>query len=134
VRAEAIHGWPGETLVDRLRHFSREDTRVEEALAAFRNKDDRRLRRAAESSQAESTTLLGNQVEETVTLARIALENGGIASRSFGAGFGGSVWAVVERDPSFADRWLDRYRKLFPARRSAAFVARPGPLLMEFAP
>jgi galactokinase len=134
VRAEDVHGWPGETLVDRLRHFSREDARVEEAIWAFRNTDDRRLRRAAESSQAESRTLLDNQVEETVMLARLALENGAIASRSFGAGFGGSVWAVVERDASFPDRWLDGYCKLFPGRRSAAFVARPGPLLMEFAP
>ena len=133
VRATDVCGWPGESLVNRLRHFSREDARVEEAIVAFSEKDARQLNRLAESSQIESSTLLNNQVDETVTLARLALENGAVASRSFGAGFGGSVWAVVERDSSFADRWLDAYRQLYPARRSAAFAARPGPLLMEFA-
>ena len=132
VRAVDVPGWPRETLADRLRHFSREDARVEEATSAFRNKDDRQLRLAAESSQAESASLLNNQVDETAALARLALENGALGSRSFGAGFGGSVWAVVQGDSSFADRWLDDYRKLYPERRSSAFVAHPGPLAMEF--
>jgi galactokinase len=133
VRTADVPGWPCDTLIDRLRHFAREDARVEEAVSAFRSNDGRKLKRAAESSQAESSELLRNQVDETVTLSRLALESGAIASRSFGAGFGGSVWAVTERNSSLADRWLDAYRKLYPARRSSTFVARPGPLLMEFA-
>jgi galactokinase len=134
VRAANVPGWSGDTLLDRLRHFAREDARVEQAVSALRDNDDRRLRRAAETSQADSGALLGNQVNETISLARLALESGAIASRSFGAGFGGSVWAVTERDATFADRWLDIYRKLYPDRQSTAFDARPGPPLMEFAP
>jgi galactokinase len=132
-RTARVDGWSSEALVNRLRHFSREDARVEEAVVAFRDSDGVRLKQAAEASQAESRTLLGNQVDETVTLARLAMENGALASRNFGAGFGGSVWAVVEGESnSFAERWLDSYCKLYPTRRSVAFVGQPGPLLMEF--
>ena len=132
-RAARVEEWPAEALVNRLRHFSSEDARVHEAVIAFQNRDLVRLKQAAEASQTESGTLLGNQVDETVMLARLALENGAFASRSFGAGFGGSVWAIVERESeTFAERWLNSYRKLYPARRSVSFVAQPGPLLMEF--
>jgi galactokinase len=132
-RTARVDGWSSEALVNRLRHFSREDARVKEAVVAFRDRDGEGLKHAAEASQTESRTLLGNQVDETDTLTRLALENGAFASRSFGAGFGGSVWAAVERESNtFAERWLDSYRELYPARRSVAFVGQPGPLLMEF--
>ena len=65
--------------------------------------------------------LLGNQVPETIALARAALEHGAFAACSFGAGFGGSVWALVDGDAdAFARRW-----------DAGAFVARPGPPLTE---
>ena len=133
VRSTPVDGWSSEALLKRLRHFSREDARVEEAVAALQTGDEHRLKNAAETSQAESRTLLDNQVDETVTLARLALEHGAFGSRSFGAGFGGSVWAVVAGESnSFVERWLGSYQKLYPARRSMAFVAQPGPPLMEF--
>ena len=71
-RTARVDGWSSEALVNRLRHFSREDARVEEAVVALRDSDGGRLKQAAEASQAESRTLLGNQVDETVTLARLA--------------------------------------------------------------
>jgi len=135
VRSASVDGWSSEALVNRLRHFSREDARVEAAIAAIKNGDAVRLKDVATASQAESGTLLGNQVDETVALANLALEHGAIASRSFGAGFGGSVWAVVAGDrSSFAKGWLGSYRKRYPARPSLAFNAQPGPSLMEFVP
>jgi galactokinase len=71
----------------------------------------------AGASQAEAKSLLDNQVPETVALARSARELGAFAACSFGAGFGGSVWALVDRDAeAFARRW-----------HAGAFVARPGP-------
>ena len=75
--------------------------------------------------------LLGNGVPETIELARSARELGAFATSSFGAGFGGSVWALVESGEAavFATRWLAGYQSAFPARAAAAtvFIARPAP-------
>ena len=109
--------WPAEVLLRRLEHFIREDARVPEALEAFRAADAARLGALAESSQVDAERLLGNQVPETIALARSARERGAFAACSFGAGFGGSVWALVDRDAAdFARRW-----------QAGAFVARPSP-------
>ena len=52
--------------------------------------------------------LLGNQVPETISLASTARALGAAAASAFGAGFGGSVWALVpEADAhAFASDWL----------------------------
>jgi galactokinase len=119
VNGSSLAEWPADVLGRRLDHFIREDARVPEALEAFRAADLRRLGTLAESSQADAETLLGNQVPETIALARSALEHGAFAACSFGAGFGGSVWALVDRDAEgFARRW-----------QPGAFVARPSPPL-----
>jgi galactokinase len=121
VRASAIEAWPPDVLGRRLDHFIREDARAREAAGAFRAADAARVTALADLSQADAETLLGNQVPETVALARAARARGAFAACSFGAGFGGSVWALVEGDaPAFARRWDAR-----------AFVARPGPPLTE---
>ncbi len=116
-KASSVPGWPADALQRRLDHFVREDARVPRALAAFRAVDAEALRTLSVESQADAETLLGNQVRETIALARAALDLGACAACSFGAGFGGSVWALVERDraPAFARRW-----------RRDAFVASPG--------
>jgi galactokinase len=117
VRGSSIPEWPPDVLHKRLEHFFREDARVPEALEAFRAADFARVGALAESSQADAEHLLGNQVPETIALARLARERGAFAACSFGAGFGGSVWALVDRDAQgFAERW-----------QPGAFVARPGP-------
>jgi galactokinase len=117
VRASSIDGWPARALERRLDHFIREDARVQDAVEAFRTADAARLSVLSESSQVDAEVLLGNQVPETIALARAALAHGAFAACSFGAGFGGSVWALVQGDgDAFARRWDE-----------AAFVARPGP-------
>jgi galactokinase len=123
VRRSAIPGWPAGALEKRLDHFIREDSRVVEAIGAFRESAAARLGSLAEQSQADAGTLLGNQVPATMALARAAREHGALAASSFGAGFGGSVWALVDRDAAedFATRW-----------HTGAFVAQPGPPLTEF--
>lgn len=67
---------------------------------------------------------------ETIALARTAREHGAIAASAFGAGFGGSVWALVtEREaPAFTERWASAYRTQFPgAAPGAVFLTtRPG--------
>ncbi len=121
VRVASIEGWPAGGLERRLDHFIREDARVPEALDAFRAADVAKLTALSEASQADAASLLGNQVPETVALARSAREQGAFAACSFGAGFGGSVWALVDHDAEgFAGRW-----------HAGAFVARPAPPLTE---
>jgi galactokinase len=122
VRSSSIPRWSRDALEKRLDHFIAEDARIPEAVDAFRHADERRIGRLAEGSQADAETLLGNQIPETSALARAALELGAFASSSFGAGFGGSVWALVEHDraDAFARRW-----------RADAFIAAPGPPVVE---
>lgn len=114
----------------RLDHFLREDGRVIEALDAFRTGDRAALDNLSAASQHDAETLLGNQAPETIALAQLARNHGAFAASSFGAGFGGSVWALVDsRDaPGFAERWSAGYRIRFPLKTAATtFVARPGP-------
>ncbi len=122
VRRQAIPDWTPEALIRRLDHFVREDARVPAALAAFDATDAAQLRALATESQADAETLLDNQVPATADLARSARELGAMGACGFGAGFGGSVWALVERDAAaaFASRWSPH-----------AFVALPGPPALE---
>lgn len=73
---------------------------------------------------------LGNQVPETITLAREARRLGADAASAFGAGFGGSVWALVAEGDSqqFSMAWRDAYRRHHPAaaERAAFFETAPG--------
>lgn len=123
-------------LLTRLDHFLAEDQRVLEAVSACQQAHQGRMGELADASQREAESLLGNQVVETIALARMARTLGAVAASSFGAGFGGSVWALVDRDEAetFTGRWLATYRQRFPARNAAAtFVARPGPPLTRLA-
>jgi galactokinase len=117
-------------LLRRLEHFVLEDRQILpaalEAVAAGRLDAFGEL---VDRSQRAAQDLLGNQVPETVTLARLARDLGAHAASSFGAGFGGSVWALVDRGvaESFTRRWLRQYATWHPAAAHAAtaFVTRP---------
>ena len=115
-------GWPAEVLTTRLEHFIREDARIPLAVAAFRAADAASLGRLSAESQRDAEVLLCNQVPETVALVTAARELAAFGASSFGAGFGGSVWALVPRHaaPRFAAAW-----------RSGAFMATPSPPLSE---
>ncbi|MFT5200439.1 MAG: galactokinase [Planctomycetota bacterium] len=52
----------------------------------------------AEQSTLAARDLLGNQVAETVWLTEALRRAGAIAASPFGAGFGGSVWALIPED------------------------------------
>jgi galactokinase len=73
-------------------------------------------------SQTAAQERLRNQVPETVALARAARSIGAPAASAFGAGFGGSVWALVERAGAgaFLAEWRDRYVDDFPDAASRA--------------
>jgi galactokinase len=118
----------GRTLVDRLRHFVREDARIPPAVDAFRAADAAGLGRLSADSQADADHLLGNQIEETRVLARLARECGADAASSFGAGFGGSVWALVDTAAAaaFERDWTAAYTRAVPGRLIESFATRGG--------
>lgn len=84
----------------------------------------------ADRSQRNAETRLGNQVPETIRMQALARELGARGASSFGAGFGGSVWALVPSSDAagFAAAWLERYTAEFPALapRASVLVTRPG--------
>ena len=109
-----------------------EDARIPEAVRAFRNADRGLVPTLSDESQADAERLLKNQVPETIALARTARILGAFGASSFGAGFGGSVWALVRKSEAqdFAARWLSEYRAAFPGHELATvFAAPPGPAL-----
>ena len=68
---------------------------------------------------------------ETICLARTAREQGAAAASAFGAGFGGSVWALarVDQTEAFLTAWACAYRQAFPqhAQASTFFLTAAGP-------
>lgn len=117
----------------RLSHFTAEDARVPAALSAFQDEDADRLGELSAASQLDADRWLGNQIAETRDLVAIARENGAFAATSFGAGFGGSVWALVTAAHAthVAERAVAQYRLRYPTREKLDwFVARPGPALL----
>ncbi len=134
-RLAAADGGPeftGADLVRRLAHFVGEDARVSEMLVAFERADLAAIGALAAASQRAADIDLGNQVPETRALVEAALVSGAPAASSFGAGFGGSVWALVEASADdarrFAAEWSRAYRAACPhAGRVVWFAARPSP-------
>ena len=119
-------------LLARFEHFFAESEQIIPSVAGDLTPESfGRFGVLVDRSQSIAENLLGNQVPETSFLAKTAREIGAIAASAFGAGFGGSVWALVEqqRVGEFLEAWGNRYRATFPvSSQSAAFVAsRPGP-------
>lgn len=119
-------------LSDRFEHFVAEVFEiVPSAWDAWASADWEEFGQIVDRSQAGAERLLGNQAEETVFLARGARASGAIAASAFGAGFGGSVWAMVRKDesPEFLARWRAAYGERFPRHRdrSAFFATGAGP-------
>jgi galactokinase len=125
-------GFTADELIARLDQFHLETFELipaaTEALAAG---DFTAFGALVDRSQSAAERGLGNQIPETIALARIARESGALAASAFGAGFGGSVWALVRAAEAdmFLSTWRDRYLADFPARkdRSEFFLSRPGP-------
>ncbi len=119
-------------LAARLRQFATECGEIIPGVVdALRNADNDGVGALVDRSQQLAESVLGNQIAETVHLARTARRHGALAASAFGAGFGGSVWALVREDEAgeFLDLWRTEYRAAFPARRNRSefFLSRPGP-------
>ena len=87
------------------------------------------------ASQAGAERALENQQPETTALVREGLNAGAIAASAFGAGFGGSVWALIPVTDAkdFSTRWRAAYEQVAPtsAARAQFFTTRPGPPAFE---
>lgn len=121
---------PAAFLEARLRQFVAESFEIIPAAAEALGRGDlAEFGRQADRSQHGAEAGLGNQVPETIALPRLARELGAHAASAFGAGFGGSVWAMVEADRAdeFLHEWLSRYTHEFhrAAARADGFVSPP---------
>ena len=118
-------------LLDRVEHFHNESRFVRDAGDALAAGNLARLGALVDESQASAERLLGNQIPETLALARIGRGLGAVAASAFGAGFGGSVYALVRASdaPDFLRRWSWEYAAAFPNRADDAsfFITPAGP-------
>ena len=121
-----------DALLARLEQFWAESTEIiPEAGDCLARGDVEGVGVLVDRSQRGAERWLGNQVPETVALARGARKLGAAAACAFGAGFGGSVWALVKTATAddFVERWAREYRTAFPARAQSSqfFLTLPGP-------
>lgn len=121
-----------ETLVDRVRQFAIESEQIIPAAAdALASERLTELGGLVDRSMHNAERMLHNQIPETVFLMRRARELGAVAASAFGAGFGGSVWALAPRGEveALAARLATDYRKRFPQHADLAetFVTQAGP-------
>ena len=122
----------GTVLRERLEQFLTESEEIipaaADALEAGRLEEFGAL---VARSQALAAAHLHNQVPETEHLVASARRLGAVAASAFGAGFGGSVWALAdaERADDLAREWRASYVQRFPEHEGAAefFVSAPAP-------
>ena len=125
-------------LISRFEHFAAESEHIVPAAAgALAEGDLNYFARIVDLSQALAETLLANQVPQTIFLARTARQLGATAASAFGAGFGGSVWALIQTDKAkrLLSQWSQSYQQAFPQASAAAFfLTRPGPAATPLKP
>jgi len=111
-------------LAERVRQFAIESEQLipaaGDALASRRHDSFGAI---VDRSMENAVGMLHNQTPETIFLAEQARRLGAVAASAFGAGFGGSVWAMVERSKSdaFIAAWRDAYSTRFAELERAEF-------------
>lgn len=127
--ADDVYGAPA--LEERVRQFAMESEHlIPAAGSALQQGALEMLGATVDQSMRNAVQMLHNQIDETVFLASRARELGAVAASAFGAGFGGSVWALVRRSESDAltGQLMREYRRKFPRHASAeAFVTAAAP-------
>jgi galactokinase len=142
VKSSSPSSFSSADLVDRLDQFVSESERIVPAASdALLHGDLDALGALVERSVDGAARLLGNQVPETLALTRLARDLGAVAASPFGAGFGGSVWALIKEGEGegegedsalgsdFVARWQARYLEQFPERVTSCelFLTHAGP-------
>ncbi|MFN2603139.1 MAG: galactokinase family protein [Gemmatimonadaceae bacterium] len=123
--------YSAESLTERFDQFHAESNEIIPAAAdALARGDLVEFGELVARSQLGAEQGLKNQIPETIELVRQGRELGAVAASAFGAGFGGSVWALVESShaSTFRRSWSDTYSEAFPrsARRSEFFSTLAG--------
>jgi galactokinase len=116
-------GAQADRLLARLAQFTAEsDEIVPAARAALDRGDMTGFSALVSRSQQLAEHALENQVPETTHLVDTARPLGATAASSFGAGFGGSVWALVRESEAavFLHDWRSQYHERFPERGDAS--------------
>ncbi len=109
--------FPEEEMIERVRHFYSENYALIDQFSELVSRGDfERVGGLIDLSQRNAERYLRNQTEETIHLQRSARNLGAIAASAFGAGFGGSVYALInsEAAPEFSNRWRASYIGRFP--------------------
>lgn len=122
-------------LLDRVEQFRIENfeiiPEIQSQLAAGRIDE---IGEAIDLSQQNAERFLGNQIGETSFLQRSAREIGAVAASAFGAGFGGSVYAIVRRNDAgeFLREWRRVYKSRYPQHTAKCefFVTRPSSIAL----
>ena len=136
LRTGSVKGFTSQRLLDRFQQFMAEAFEIIPAAAeAFARCDLVAVGELVARSQHGAESLLGNQTAETIDLVRMARDLGADAASAFGAGFGGSVWALVDTKWSsqFAAAWRASYASVHQvaAMRSEMIITAPGPGAMQ---
>jgi galactokinase len=121
-----------EPLLARLAQFVTESEElVPGAAGALQRGDLAAFARHVDRSQQLAVQALNNQVPETMDLVSAARSLGAVAASAFGAGFGGSVWALVPNAAAeqFLGAWRAAYVTRFPQHEAECtfFTTRAGP-------
>ncbi|TVP53832.1 MAG: hypothetical protein EA351_14390, partial [Gemmatimonadales bacterium] len=123
--------FPPGVLLNRAAQFADEiGLHVPSAARALKAGDLEAFGRSVRASHRAAVEALAHDTPETEALTLEALALGAVAASPFGAGFGGSVWALVREESSadFLDGWRQRYLDAFSDRTDAAFLrSRAGP-------
>jgi galactokinase len=121
----------GMDLPGRFEQFYREDQQIIPAVGdALAAGNVEAIGELVDASHAGARAGLKNLIPETDFLQQSARQLGAIAASYFGAGFGGSVWAMItkNRAEEFRTAWEQSYTKHFPepAKRAEFFITEPG--------
>ena len=122
-------------LLDRVEQFRIENFEIIPAVCEMlSNENISAIGDPINLSQLNAERFLGNQIAETAFLQRSAREIGAVAASAFGAGFGGSVYAIVKTSDAepFSKEWQRTYLQSFPQhkRSSEFFTTRPSQIVL----
>jgi galactokinase len=133
LESDAVSDFSSDDLLDRFDQFTTESDAIIPAVSdALARGDLEQLGDLVDRSVDGAVRLLHNQVPETVSLTELARDLGAVAASPFGAGFGGSIWALVPEGTHasrFVVEWKNEYVRMFPDHRvtSDFFVTHAGP-------
>ena len=115
--SENSFSFPNQDLLNRIEQFHTESFIIIPQVSKYLERNQyEKIGDLIDLSQQNAEKFLQNQTVETVYLQRSARKIGAIAASAFGAGFGGSVYALVKISESrnFCDEWENIYLKQFP--------------------